>query len=92
MSELRPYEFRKDGWPLCPQCGEDELYHVRNTDPLKGCNYAQQKLGIGKNQHQKIILINFIVIGTLSTKRNPNFNGTKILGYGCMSSKEYDPD
>jgi hypothetical protein len=22
-----PYkEFRKDGWPLCPQCGEDELY------------------------------------------------------------------
>ena len=21
-------EFRKDGWPLCPQCGEDELYSV----------------------------------------------------------------
>jgi len=22
-----PYkEFRKDGWPLCPRCGEDELY------------------------------------------------------------------
>lgn len=19
-------EFRKDGWPLCPDCGEDELY------------------------------------------------------------------
>lgn len=19
-------EFRKDGWPLCPRCGEDELY------------------------------------------------------------------
>lgn len=19
-------EFRKDGWPLCPACGEDELY------------------------------------------------------------------
>jgi len=19
-------EFRKDGWPLCPRCGDDELY------------------------------------------------------------------
>lgn len=21
-------EFRRDGWPLCPQCEEDELYSV----------------------------------------------------------------
>ena len=21
-------EFRNDGWPLCPQCGEDELYSL----------------------------------------------------------------
>lgn len=31
ISELEslqgPYrEFRKDGWPLCPNCGEDELW------------------------------------------------------------------
>jgi hypothetical protein len=25
--EDTPYkEFRKDGWPFCPRCGEDELY------------------------------------------------------------------
>jgi hypothetical protein len=25
----KPYtEFRKDGWPLCPRCGEDELYSL----------------------------------------------------------------
>ena len=24
---IEPFrEFRKDGWPLCPQCGEEELY------------------------------------------------------------------
>lgn len=23
-------EFRADGWPLCPQCGEDELYSLLN--------------------------------------------------------------
>lgn len=24
-----PYmEFRADGWPLCPQCGDDELYSL----------------------------------------------------------------
>jgi len=23
---LAVQEYRKDGWPLCPQCGEDELY------------------------------------------------------------------
>ncbi len=22
----RKPEFRGDGWPLCPQCGQDELY------------------------------------------------------------------
>ena len=21
-----PFEYRRDGWPLCPQCGEDELF------------------------------------------------------------------
>lgn len=26
MAESPYKEFRKDGWPLCPQCGEDELY------------------------------------------------------------------
>lgn len=26
-------EFRADGWPLCPNCGEDELYsHLSWTD------------------------------------------------------------
>jgi hypothetical protein len=32
-------EFRWDGWPLCPRCGEDELYSVvlkgwRNGQPV----------------------------------------------------------
>jgi hypothetical protein len=22
----RKYEYRPDGWPLCPQCGDDELW------------------------------------------------------------------
>lgn len=22
---MNEYQYRKDGWPLCPQCGEDEL-------------------------------------------------------------------
>ena len=22
------YSYRPDGWPLCPQCGEDELYSI----------------------------------------------------------------
>jgi hypothetical protein len=26
-------EFRKDGWPLCPRCGEDELYSLRWMGP-----------------------------------------------------------
>ena len=26
MSKLPYKEFRKDGWPLCPRCGEEELY------------------------------------------------------------------
>lgn len=24
--EMTYKEYRKDGWPLCPQCGDDELY------------------------------------------------------------------
>jgi predicted RNA-binding Zn-ribbon protein involved in translation (DUF1610 family) len=26
------YEYRKDGWPLCPECGEDELWSTRSFD------------------------------------------------------------
>lgn len=26
----QPYEFRRDGWPFCPQCGEDEVYSVKS--------------------------------------------------------------
>lgn len=26
------YEYRADGWPLCPECGEDELYSIRSFD------------------------------------------------------------
>jgi hypothetical protein len=26
--ERPPYANRADGWPLCPQCGEDELYSL----------------------------------------------------------------
>jgi len=32
--------FRKDGWPLCPSCGEDEAYSLAiPADPVKldGC-------------------------------------------------------
>jgi hypothetical protein len=31
---------RPDGWPLCPKCGEDELYSVANPpteDTIRGC-------------------------------------------------------
>lgn len=28
-------EFRKDGWPLCPNCGEDELWSLY-VPPLDG--------------------------------------------------------
>jgi hypothetical protein len=35
----KAYEYRKDGWPLCPGCGEDELWSraldPRATDPLR---------------------------------------------------------
>jgi len=31
---LSTYETRKDGWPLCPQCGEDELYSLLHWDGL----------------------------------------------------------
>lgn len=31
-----PTEFRKDGWPMCPICGEDELYTLAEAeDPLR---------------------------------------------------------
>lgn len=29
MADMTQYkEFRKDGWPLCPNCEEDELYSL----------------------------------------------------------------
>lgn len=36
------YEYRADGWPLCPNCGEDEMYSLhfsetrRNIPPTLG--------------------------------------------------------
>lgn len=32
--------FRPDGWPLCPQCGQDELYSLENPptiESIRGC-------------------------------------------------------
>ncbi len=29
----RPTEFRPDGWPLCPVCGEDELAVLETPPP-----------------------------------------------------------
>lgn len=34
MSNTYYTEFRPDGWPLCPQCGEDELYSELMLDYL----------------------------------------------------------
>lgn len=34
-------EFRKDGWPLCPNCGEDELWS-RLTNWLNGHQIAPE--------------------------------------------------
>lgn len=30
------FEYRRDGWPLCPVCGEDELASTRpiDTEPI----------------------------------------------------------
>ena len=28
LPQLDPHEFRADGWPLCPVCGEDEVYSL----------------------------------------------------------------
>lgn len=33
-------EFREDGWPLCPVCGQDELYSLdipATPQTIKGC-------------------------------------------------------
>jgi hypothetical protein len=32
---VRPREYRADGWPLCPVCGQDELA-VLETPPSPG--------------------------------------------------------
>jgi hypothetical protein len=36
-----PYtEHRRDGWPLCPSCGEDELYSLAeepSVESIRGC-------------------------------------------------------
>ena len=26
LPQLYPHQFRADGWPLCPVCGEDEVW------------------------------------------------------------------
>ena len=29
---------RSDGWPLCPSCGQDELYSLEsNPETIRGC-------------------------------------------------------
>jgi hypothetical protein len=30
---VKPTEYRKDGWPLCPACGEDELAVLETPPP-----------------------------------------------------------
>ena len=39
--------FRKDGWPLCPHCGEDELYSLQvptaTIDTIEGCYLCNWK-------------------------------------------------
>jgi hypothetical protein len=33
-------EVHKDGWPLCPRCGEDELYSLdipATVESIRGC-------------------------------------------------------
>jgi hypothetical protein len=36
-------EFRSDGWPLCPACGEDELYSFLSMrDPFYVMNYFDE--------------------------------------------------
>lgn len=37
VNPLRFKEHRKDGWPLCPKCGEDELVSalLQVVDPMK---------------------------------------------------------
>jgi hypothetical protein len=55
-------EFRKDGWPFCPRCGEDELYsHLMlgwtkpEPPPIQDCLdsgmkcYACQWESLGRN-------------------------------------------
>jgi len=36
--------FRKDGWPLCPGCGHDELFSLTipaSIDTIVGCYYCK---------------------------------------------------
>jgi hypothetical protein len=40
LSPSKPIAFRADGWPLCPICGEDELYSLSipaNREEIHGC-------------------------------------------------------
>ncbi len=32
---MKPYRWRSDGWPLCPECGGDELAILDLDDPTK---------------------------------------------------------
>lgn len=45
-----PYKkSRLDGWPLCPQCGEDELYCVQwpaTIDRIAGCYVCRWRPGM----------------------------------------------
>jgi len=36
-----PIEFRADGWPLCPICGEDELFAAALNNIITGCYRCQ---------------------------------------------------
>lgn len=32
---MKPYRWRQNGWPLCPECGEDELALLDLEDSTK---------------------------------------------------------
>lgn len=39
------FEYRKDGWPLCPVCGDDELMSTMQpagVDPSIGVKWTRQ--------------------------------------------------
>lgn len=46
-------ERRRDGWPLCPRCGEDELYSlaipatIETIEACYACNWKRSGVSIG---------------------------------------------